>query len=147
MVFPLCSLAQDVDFFDLAKKGKYSFEPLRVASSTINSVSNNMNLQADGYYFRFDTDSLSAYLPYVGVMTNTMAPNATTNAIIVDSKVKNYKIKEISKGKKLNITFEVYSKHSNENFNVMVTVTKSGSTDVLFRSGRRAFISFIGDIR
>lgn len=151
-LFILSSLAvfaqkEDSTVFDIVKSGKYIFDPIRVSNSSLNSYSNEMNLQADGYYFRFKKDSLSADMPYVGVMTNTPVPDAFSNGIMVDSKVTDYTVKEIAHGKKLQVSFNAYSKKSNETYRVVLTVTESGSADVTFKSGKRSYISFIGELK
>lgn len=137
--------AQETDPFDIVKSSYYGFELLKVANSRYNDFTNRMNLQADGYFFEVRGDSIRAEVPFVGQMTNP-SPGLETNAIRIKGTIKDPEVREMSKGKKLYVTFKAYSDYSKEMFDIVLTVTKSGSSDLMLKSSKRDNITFFGRI-
>jgi len=141
----MSAYAQGNKPFETVKSGSYRYELLKIVNSSFNAFSSQMNLQADGYFFRVHADSLRAEVPFVGKMTNP-SPGLDTNAIRISSKIKELQVKETSNGKKLRVSFKAYSDFSKEMFDILLTVTESGSADLVFRSSKRDNITFYGTV-
>ncbi|MDT0554832.1 DUF4251 domain-containing protein [Patiriisocius hiemis] len=109
------------------------------------SNGSRVNLVGTPNYLRIQNDTVSADLPYFGIMRFPRNPSNTNNAGIYFNGVpKDYKQSFNEKKQQTTISFDI--KDETENYQVFITVYSNKSARVSINSSHRNTISYDGDI-
>ena len=122
----------------LIDSGSYTFQ----ANWANTQKGRRINLQGNPTYLKMDDGNVDAYLPYFG---NIQSPTiGGGGAIEFEGTVKNYKAKYNDKKKKATILFN--AKNTSENFDINLSIYKSGSASLSISSNKRNSITYDGII-
>ena len=122
----------------LIEAGTYIFK----ADWTTTQKGKRINLTTNYGYLKIDKDKAEANLPYFGVVH--AASSATRGGIIFNSENIIYEIQFNDKKQKVTITFNATQK--TENFNLILSVFKSGSSSLDITSSSRNGARYDGKV-
>lgn len=120
----------------LINSGTYTFQ----ANWANTQKGRRINLQGSPTYLKMDDSNVDAYLPYFGAIQSPTIGGG--GAIKFEGTVKNYKVKYNDKKKKITVLFN--AKNTSENFDVNLSIYKSGSASLSVSSNKRNSITYDG---
>ncbi len=107
---------------------------------------NTSNLfQSGGWFLKVHTDSVTAYLPYIGRVYSGMSALDSRGGIEFEGLYTNYQVKYNAKRKVYDISFRVRGE-DNDHYSVYISLTTSGYVTLRLSSNYRQSISYSGQL-
>ena len=120
----------------LIDSGIYTFQ----ANWANTQKGRRISLQGNPTYLKIDDNNVDAYLPYFGALHSPTIGGG--GAIKFEGTVKNYKVKYNDKKKKATVLFN--AKNTSENFDINLSIYKSGKASLSVTSNKRNSITYDG---